>query len=79
MKEQKKNYVKVKSLAEAVKASYGWTGAMRSIIDANVTHVLTGAILFIFGTGPIKGFAINIINWYCNFIVYFNLYCKNFY
>jgi len=50
-----------KSLAEAVAASYGWHGAMRSIIDANVTHILTGAILFIFGTGPIKGFALTLL------------------
>jgi SecD/SecF fusion protein len=50
-----------KSLSEAVEASYGWHGAMRSIIDANVTHVLTGAILFIFGTGPIKGFALTLL------------------
>ncbi|MEZ0130851.1 protein translocase subunit SecD, partial [Flavobacterium sp. LBUM151] len=50
-----------KSLAEAVATSYGWHGAMRSIIDANVTHVLTGAILFIFGTGPIKGFALTLL------------------
>nr|WP_315131897.1 protein translocase subunit SecDF [uncultured Flavobacterium sp.] len=50
-----------KTLAEAVEASYGWHGAMRSIIDANVTHILTGAILFIFGTGMIKGFALTLL------------------
>jgi SecD/SecF fusion protein len=50
-----------KTLGDAVKASYGWKGAMRSIIDANVTHVLTGAILFIFGTGPIQGFALTLL------------------
>ncbi len=50
-----------KTLGDAVKASYGWKGAMRSIIDANVTHVLTGAILFIFGTGPIQGFATTLL------------------
>jgi SecD/SecF fusion protein len=50
-----------KTLPDAVKASYGWKGAMRSIIDANVTHVLTGAILFIFGTGPIQGFATTLL------------------
>ncbi|MEM0542782.1 protein translocase subunit SecDF [Flavobacterium sp. j3] len=50
-----------KTLSEAVEASYGWKGAMRSIIDANVTHVLTGAILFIFGTGPIQGFATTLL------------------
>ncbi len=49
------------SLADAVKSSYGWKGAMRSIIDANVTHILTGAILFIFGTGPIQGFALTLL------------------
>lgn len=50
-----------KSLADAVIASYSWKGAMRSIIDANVTHILTGLILFIFGTGPIKGFATTLL------------------
>lgn len=50
-----------KTLGDAVEASYGWKGAMRSIIDANVTHVLTGAILFIFGTGPIQGFATTLL------------------
>ena len=49
------------SLGEAVSKSFSWTGAMRSIIDANVTHVLTGAILYIFGTGPIKGFATTLL------------------
>lgn len=49
------------SLPDAVKASFGWKGAMRSIVDANVTHVLTGAILFIFGTGPIQGFATTLL------------------
>jgi SecD/SecF fusion protein len=50
-----------KALDEAVKASFGWKGAMRSIIDANVTHVLTGAVLLIFGTGPIQGFATTLL------------------
>ncbi|MES2810889.1 MAG: protein translocase subunit SecDF [Bacteroidota bacterium] len=49
------------SLVDAVKKSFSWTGAMRSIIDANVTHVLTGGILYIFGTGPIKGFATTLL------------------
>ena len=50
-----------KSLEEAVVASYSWKGAMRSIVDANVTHILTGAVLFIFGSGPIKGFATTLL------------------
>ncbi len=49
------------NLEEAVKKSFSWTGAMRSIIDANVTHILTGTILYIFGTGPIKGFALTLL------------------
>jgi hypothetical protein len=28
---------------------------MRSIVDANVTHILIGAVLFIFGSGPHQG------------------------
>jgi len=50
-----------KTLGEAVKASYSWRGAMSSITDANVTHILTGAVLFIFGSGPIKGFATTLL------------------
>ncbi len=50
-----------KTIDEAIKASFGWKGAMRSIVDANVTHVLTGAVLFIFGTGPIQGFATTLL------------------
>jgi len=50
-----------KTLEEAVKVSFSWRGAMSSITDANVTHVLTGAVLFIFGTGPIKGFATTLL------------------
>ncbi|MDI1316528.1 protein translocase subunit SecDF [Flavobacterium sp.] len=50
-----------KTLGEAVVSSYGWKGAMRSIIDANVTHVLTGTILYIFGTGLVQGFALTLL------------------
>jgi SecD/SecF fusion protein len=50
-----------KTLSEAVTISYSWTGAMRSIVDANVTHILIGGVLFIFGSGPIKGFATTLL------------------
>jgi SecD/SecF fusion protein len=50
-----------KTIEESIKASFGWKGAMRSIVDANVTHVLTGAVLLIFGTGPIQGFATTLL------------------
>ena len=36
----------------------GFKNAISAIVDANVTSFLTGAILAIFGTGPIKGFAV---------------------
>jgi len=49
------------SLDEATKVSYSWKGAMRSIVDANVTHILIGGVLFIFGSGPIKGFATTLL------------------
>lgn len=39
----------------------GFKNAISAIIDANVTTLLTGIILSIFGTGPIKGFANTLI------------------
>ncbi|PCH94524.1 MAG: protein translocase subunit SecDF [Bacteroidetes bacterium] len=39
----------------------GYKNAYTSIIDANVTTLLVGIILFYFGTGPIKGFATTLI------------------
>jgi SecD/SecF fusion protein len=39
----------------------GYKNAFSSIIDANVTTFLTGLILFLFGTGPIKGFATTLM------------------
>ena len=45
-----------KNLKKAI--TDGFSGAISAIVDANVTSFLTGAILAIFGTGPIKGFAV---------------------
>ena len=39
----------------------GYTQAYSSIIDANITTLLTGVVLFYFGSGPIKGFATTLI------------------
>jgi len=50
-----------KTLDEAIKISFSWKGAMSSITDANVTHVLTGLVLLIFGSGPVKGFATTLL------------------
>ena len=38
----------------------GYANAMRAILDANVTTLLVAVILYAYGTGPIKGFAITI-------------------
>ena len=39
----------------------GYKGSRSAIIDANVTTLLTAIILFVFGTGPIRGFATTLI------------------
>ena len=39
----------------------GFSNALSSILDANITTGLTALILFIFGTGPIKGFATTLL------------------
>jgi preprotein translocase subunit SecD len=46
------------SIAKAVED--GYSNAMRAILDANVTTLLVSVILYVYGTGPIKGFAITI-------------------
>jgi preprotein translocase subunit SecD len=39
----------------------GFNDAMRVILDANITTFIVGAVLYKFGTGPIKGFAVTIM------------------
>jgi len=39
----------------------GYKNAYSAIIDANVTTLLTAVILYVFGTGPIKGFATTLL------------------
>ena len=39
----------------------GYKFAYSSIIDANVTTLLTGAVLWFFGTGPVEGFAKTLV------------------
>jgi preprotein translocase subunit SecD len=36
----------------------GYKEASRTIFDANITHVIAATLMFMFGTGPIKGFAV---------------------
>ena len=41
--------------------SEGYSNAFSAIFDSNLTSVITGVILLIFGSGPIKGFATTLI------------------
>ncbi|MFW6151735.1 MAG: protein translocase subunit SecD [Verrucomicrobiota bacterium] len=47
-----------KKLWNAITA--GYDRAFVTIMDANVTTLITGIILFIFGSGPIRGFAVTL-------------------
>lgn len=50
-----------KVLKEAVKEGFSFKGALSAIIDANITTFLTGLILYVFGSGPIRGFATTLM------------------
>ena len=39
----------------------GYSNAFSAIFDSNLTSIITGVILFNFGTGPIRGFATTLI------------------
>lgn len=39
----------------------GYSNAFSAIFDSNLTSIITGVILLLFGTGPIKGFATTLI------------------
>ena len=36
----------------------GYEKAFATILDSNVTHLIVAVLLFVFGTGPVKGFAL---------------------
>ena len=55
----KEELAKGKGKSQAV--ADGFSNALSSILDANITTGLTALILLIFGTGPIKGFATTLI------------------
>ena len=38
----------------------GFTKAISTILDANITTLLASLLLYIFGSGPIKGFAVTL-------------------
>ena len=50
---------KDKTLKASIKA--GFSNAFSSVMDANITTFLTGVVLFGFGVGPIRGFAVSLM------------------
>ena len=54
---------KGKGLRDAIHAGYG--NAFSAIFDSNLTSIITGVILFVFGTGPVRGFATTLIIGIC--------------
>ena len=40
---------------------YGYKEASRTIFEANVTHAIAGGIMFMLGSGPVKGFAVVLL------------------
>lgn len=54
---------KGKQLKQAIQAGYG--NAFSAIFDSNLTSIITGVILYVFGTGPIRGFATTLIIGIC--------------
>ena len=55
-----------KKIKDALQA--GYSNAFSAIFDSNLTSIITGVILLVFGTGPIRGFATTwIIGIFCSF------------
>lgn len=48
-----------KTLSKAI--ADGYSNAFSAIFDSNLTSIITGVVLFYFGTGPIRGFATTMI------------------
>jgi len=57
----KESLFRKKGLKQSVEEGFSVKGALSAIIDANITTLLTGIILYVFGTGPIKGFALTLM------------------
>ncbi len=57
----KENLKGGQGIGAAIDNGFSIKGALSAIIDANITTLLTGGILYIFGTGPIQGFAFTLV------------------
>ena len=56
----------------------GYKHAYSAIIDSNVTTILTGIVLYVFGQGPIKGFATTLVIGILDFIVHSHIHNQNY-
>ena len=54
-----------KGLGTKQALSLGYSNAFSAIFDSNFTSIITGIILYVFGTGPIRGFATTLIIGIC--------------
>ena len=54
----REEFMAKKAAGEAIKLGYG--RAFTAIFDSNLTTIITGVILFVVGTGPVRGFAITL-------------------
>ena len=54
-----------KGLGTRQALSLGYSNAFSAIFDSNLTSIITGVILYVFGTGPIRGFATTLIIGIC--------------
>ena len=54
-----------KGLGTKQALSLGYSNAFSAIFDSNLTSIITGTILYVFGTGPIRGFATTLIIGIC--------------
>lgn len=48
-----------RSITSAMKI--GFSNALRSIMDSNITTLIAGLVLYFFGSGPVKGFALTLL------------------
>ncbi|MGI4948801.1 MAG: MMPL family transporter, partial [Janthinobacterium lividum] len=48
-----------RSVVQAV--DLGYKEASRTIFEANMTHAISGVIMFLLGSGPVKGFAVVLL------------------
>jgi len=54
----REEYIRLGKAAQAVKN--GYSNALSTILDANITTLIATILLFVFGSGPVQGFAVTL-------------------